>query len=60
MSYHAPGGLLGWLTDQVSAPIVRRNIHQTLSNLKRLIESREAERARAAPAKKRSAARARA
>lgn len=46
LSYHAPGGLLGWLTDQLSAPMVRRNIHRTLENLKRHIESERAEDAR--------------
>src|SRR3954470_16619887 len=46
LSYHAPGGLLGWLSDQLSAPIVRRNIHYTLENLKRHIESERAEAAR--------------
>ena len=29
LSYQAPGGLLGWLSDQLSAPIVRGNIHHT-------------------------------
>jgi uncharacterized membrane protein len=60
LSYHAPGGLLGWLSDQLSAPMVRRNIHGTLEGLKRQIESRQAEQARrtgsTAPAKKRSRA----
>jgi uncharacterized membrane protein len=46
MSYHAPGGLLGWLSDQLSAPIVRNNIHHTLENLKRHIESERADEAR--------------
>jgi uncharacterized membrane protein len=61
LSYHAPGGLLGWLSDQLSAPIVRSNIHHTLENLKRHIESDQAERARAtkrAPAKRKAAGRA--
>ena len=52
LSYHAPGGLLGWLSDQLSAPMVRNNIHHTLLNLKRHIESDRAERARKPPAKK--------
>jgi uncharacterized membrane protein len=52
LSYHAPGGLLGWLSDQLSAPIVRRHIRHTLSNLKRQIESRAAEEARRAPRKR--------
>ena len=52
MSYHAPGGLLGWLTDQLSAPMVRRTIHQALINLKRQVESRQAEKARATPRKR--------
>ena len=61
LSYHAPGGLLGWLSDQLSAPMVRSNIHHTLENLKRQIESELAQGARskrAKPPKKRSAAKA--
>jgi uncharacterized membrane protein len=46
LSYHAPGGLLGWISDQLSAPIVRGNIHHTLENLKRHIESERADKAR--------------
>lgn len=46
LSYHAPGGLLGWLSDQLSAPMVRSNIHHTLQNLKRHIESDRADAAR--------------
>lgn len=46
LSYQAPGGLLGWLSDQLSAPIVRRHIQATLDGLKRQIESREAQRVR--------------
>jgi uncharacterized membrane protein len=46
LSYHAPGGLLGWLSDQLSAPMVRGNIHHMLENLKRQIESERAEDAR--------------
>jgi uncharacterized membrane protein len=60
LSYHAPGGLLGWISDQLSAPMVRGNIHHTLQNLKRHIESDRAETARRARAKpaRRSAAKA--
>ena len=60
LSYHAPGGLLGWLSDQLSSPIVGRNIHQMLENLKRHIESDRAEQARRTRAKpaKRAAAKA--
>jgi len=52
LSYHAPGGLLRWLSDRLSAPMVRRSIHQTLLNLKRQVESRQAEGARSAPRKR--------
>jgi uncharacterized membrane protein len=52
LSYNAPGGLLGWLSDQLSAPMVRNNIHHTLENLKRQIESERAEEARRARTKK--------
>ena len=59
LSYHAPGGLLGWLSDQLSSPIVSRYIRQTLDTLKRHIESRRTEEARAKPpARKRAAAKA--
>src|SRR6478672_7927027 len=51
LSYHAPGGLLGWLSDQLSAPIVRGNIKHTLENIKRHIESERAEQARRVRAK---------
>src|SRR3954451_7937833 len=60
LSYHAPGGLLGWISDQLSAPMVRGNIHHTLENLKRHIESDRAQDARRTKSKpaKRSTARA--
>jgi hypothetical protein len=60
MSYQAPGGLLGWLTNQISAPTIRRYVRHTLENLKRHIESSLAEQSRAQRAKpsKRPAARA--
>jgi uncharacterized membrane protein len=47
MSYQAPGGLLGWLADQVSAPTVRGYVRHTLENLKRHVETEQAERSRA-------------
>ena len=59
LSYHAPGGLLGWLSDQLSAPMVRNNIRHTLENLKRHIESDladEARQNRSTPAKRRRTA----
>ena len=46
LSYHAPGGLLGWISDQLSAPMVRGNIHHALQNLKRHIESERTQKAR--------------
>lgn len=57
LSYHAPGGLLGWLSDQLSSPIVGRYIRETLDTLKRHIESRRTEEARVKkpPARKRVA-----
>lgn len=58
LTYSAPGGLLGWLSDQASAPLVRRNVKATLDALKRQVEVSEAERVarsrKRAPAKKRS------
>jgi uncharacterized membrane protein len=60
LSYSAPGGLLGWLSDRVSAPLVRGNLKATLDALKRQVEVAETERAARArkrtPAKKRTAA----
>jgi uncharacterized membrane protein len=60
MSYQAPGGLIGWVTEQISAPVVRNYVRHTLENLKRHIESTQAEQAGAKRAKpvKRQAARA--
>ena len=60
LSYQAPGGLLGWLSDQLSAPMIRNNINHTLQNLKRQIESDLAEEARKTRAAKPKRARARA
>jgi uncharacterized membrane protein len=51
LSYHAPGGLLGWLSDQLSAPMVRGNINHTLENIRRHFESERADDARRARAK---------
>ena len=60
MSYQAPGGLIGWVTDQISAPVVRNYVRHTLENLKRHIESTRAEQTGSKHAKpaKRQAARA--
>ena len=61
LSYHAPGGLLGWLSDQLSAPMVRNNIRHTLENIKRQIESelaQDARRTRTKKAKKQATAKA--
>jgi fatty-acyl-CoA synthase len=38
ISYQAPGGLLATLADRVSAPLVRRNLRDSLANLKRVVE----------------------
>jgi len=38
LAYDAPGGLLGTLSEQVSKPMVARNLEQTLHNLRREIE----------------------
>jgi acyl-CoA synthetase (AMP-forming)/AMP-acid ligase II len=38
LAYDAPGGLLGTLSEQVSRPMVARNLEQTLHNLRREIE----------------------
>jgi fatty-acyl-CoA synthase len=41
LSYQAPGGLLGSISDRVSAPTVRGNLRRTLENLKAMIEGEE-------------------
>jgi fatty-acyl-CoA synthase len=38
LSYQAPGGLLGTVSDRLSAPMVRQNLRQSLENLKRRME----------------------
>jgi uncharacterized membrane protein len=58
MSYQSPGGLIGWVTDQISAPVVRSYVRHTLDNLKRHIESTQAAQMgakRAKPAKRQAA-----
>src|SRR5919204_7052675 len=35
LSYQAPGGLLGVISDRVSSPMVRGNLRETLQQLKR-------------------------
>ena len=42
LSYTAPGGLLGTLSDRLSAPVVGRNLSESLDKLKRELEGREA------------------
>ena len=41
LSYHAPGGLLGMISDRVSAHIVSGNLKHTLEKLKTTIEGEE-------------------
>src|SRR2546421_5506772 len=41
LSYQAPGGLLGTISDRVGAPIVRRNLKDALEMLKRELEGDE-------------------
>ena len=38
LSYEAPGGILGMISDRVSAPMVARNLERTLDNLQREVE----------------------
>ena len=57
LSWNAPGGLLGWMSDRLSAPFVGRNLRSATEALKRQVESRHVEklqRARSKPAKKRA------
>jgi uncharacterized membrane protein len=58
LSWNAPGGMLGWLSDQFSAPFVKRNLRSAVESLKRQVEAElaaKAQRAARAPAKKRAA-----
>jgi carbon monoxide dehydrogenase subunit G len=48
----AGAGVWGWLAEQFAAPIVRGNVHRTLSQLKRAVEH---ERVRAEAARRRAA-----
>ena len=41
LAYQAPGGLLGFVSDQVSARPVRANLRSTVRNLKAMIEGEE-------------------
>jgi fatty-acyl-CoA synthase len=41
LSYHAPGGVLGMISDQLSGRVVRGNLRGTLENLKAMIEGDE-------------------
>ena len=43
LSYDAPGGVLGMISDRVSAPMVGRNFERTLENLQREFEGGETE-----------------
>jgi uncharacterized membrane protein len=38
LAYQAPGGLLGWVVDQIGARDVRRNLHKSLEGLKEQVE----------------------
>jgi len=44
LAYQAPGGLLGIVSDRVSAPTVRGHLRRTLENLKALIEGEQMSR----------------
>jgi uncharacterized membrane protein len=46
LSYQAPGGVLGWIVDQIGARDVRRNLRRSVEALKEQVES-GVERARA-------------
>lgn len=59
ISYTAPGGLLGWLADQLSSPFVARNLRSAVEGLKRQVESTHAEAARRTARKKSAKKRAR-
>ena len=40
LTYHAPGGVLGFVADLVASVIVRRNLQRSLAELKRRLEAR--------------------
>ena len=39
LAYQAPGGLLGWVVDQIGARDVRRNLRRSLATLKDQVEA---------------------
>jgi uncharacterized membrane protein len=39
LAYQAPGGLLGWIVDQIGARDVRRNLRRSLDTLKDQVEA---------------------
>lgn len=39
LAYQAPGGLLGWIVDQIAVRDVRRNVRRSLETLKNQIEA---------------------
>jgi fatty-acyl-CoA synthase len=43
LSYQAPGGVLGLLSDRVSQPMVRRNLRESLKRIKREVEGERQE-----------------
>ena len=45
LSYQSPGGLLSLIADRVAAPMVRRNLGESLRNLKQRVESQASSRA---------------
>lgn len=57
LSYGVAGaGLLGWLSEQLSAPTVQRNIRRSLQQLKRTVEHEQLRQAAAARRRARASA----
>jgi uncharacterized membrane protein len=50
LTYHAPGGVAGFIADLVASPIVRRNLRRSLDALKLRIEDGTRASSRRAPA----------
>src|SRR5919199_4632718 len=49
ISYQAPGGILGLISDRVSSPMVRANLRETLERLKREVEGGRIEMSKESP-----------
>jgi uncharacterized membrane protein len=56
VTYHAPGGIMGYLADLVAAPIVKGHLQRSLTALKRQLEGAPRSSSRRAPTARLTAA----